>query len=74
MRQKPLAFMLLIFSIVIAGCGEDEADTGSTWVGEVYASAGSGPGTVLGEFSSYDECVEMTQKKAESGVFNCGIK
>lgn len=66
----------MILSVVLVGCGKDEEDTGtgSTWVGEVYADAGSGPATVTGEFGSYDECVEMTQKEAGSGVFNCGVK
>ena len=78
MRQKLLACAVLIFSVVIAGCGKDEADsdtgTGTTWVGEVYAEAGSGSATVLGEFGSYDECVEKALKESGSGVFNCGVK
>ena len=76
MRQKLLACAVLIFSVVIAGCSKDEADsdTDTIWVGEVYAESGSGSATVLGEFGSYDECVEKALKESGSGVFNCGVK
>ena len=76
MRQKLLACAVLIFSVVIAGCSKDEADSGTdtTGVGEAYAEAGSGSATALGEFGSYDECVEKALEESGFGVFNCGIK
>ena len=76
MRQKLLACAVLIFAVAIAGCSKDEAESESdtTWVGEVYAEAGSGSATALGEFGSYDECVEKALEEAGSGVFNCGVK
>ena len=72
MRQKPLAFLLLISSLVISGCGQEGADSSSDakWVGET----GSGSAAVHMEFGSYDECIAGMQSEAASGVFNCGVQ
>ena len=67
-RQKPLAFLLLVSSFVISGCGQEGAD--AKWVGET----GSGADAVHMEFGSYAECVSGMQPEAASGVFNCGVQ
>ena len=73
--MKLFSILLLIaLSIVIAGCGNKGGSAKGKWVGEVYASAKTKSSTVVGEFDSYEECVEATQKEAKSGIFNCGIK
>lgn len=65
-------FFIVLF--VIAGCGDKAGTAGGKWVGEVYASSKTKSSTVIGEFDSYEECVEATQNKASSGVFNCGVR
>lgn len=67
MRQKPLACVLLISFLAVAGCGEDNAR--SKWFG----ATGSGDEAVHMEFGSYEECVTGMQSAAASGVFNCGV-
>ena len=75
MRQKQLAFVVFALSLFITGCSDNNEGTASgEWVGEVFASANSSSSTVVGEFSSYTDCVESTQKEAKSGIFNCGVK
>lgn len=74
MRNKLLAFILLILPVIMTGCGGDEGAASGEWVGEVFASSNSKSATVIGEFDSYDACVEATQKESKSGIFNCGIK
>lgn len=72
--QKYLLFVFINFLLIIAACGDDGGVAGGKWVGEVFANANTKASTVVGEFDSYDECVEATQKEAKSGIFNCGIK
>lgn len=73
--MKPFfIFFFIVLSIAIAGCGNKGGSAKGKWVGEVYASAKTKSSTVVGEFDSYEECVEATQKEAKSGIFNCGIK
>ncbi len=67
MRQKPLACVLLISFLAVAGCGEDNVR--SKWFG----ATGSGDEAVHMEFGSYEECVAGMQSAAASGVFNCGV-
>lgn len=66
--------ILTVLSLVIAGCGQKGGSAKGKWVGEVYASAKTKSSTVIGEFDSYEECIEATQKEAKSGIFNCGVK
>jgi len=75
MRQKPMALLLItLFLVLVSGCGDDGGAAGGKWVGEVFASSNSKSSTQVGEFGSYEECLEATQKEANSGIFNCGIK
>ncbi len=74
MLHKNLALLLTTSALILAGCGDDGGTAGGDWVGEVYASSNSKNSTVVGEFGSYNECVEATKTEATSGVFNCGIK
>ncbi len=67
-------FLLIALSFVIAGCGEKGGSASGKWVGEVYASEKTKSSTVIGEFDSYEECLEASKKEAKSGIFNCGIK
>ena len=72
-----LSLVLVSAVLSISACGDNGGAGGAssgTWVGEVYASAGSKESTVVGEFGSYDECIAATMAEAKSGVFNCGIK
>ena len=73
MSQKLLAVIITILSLLVTSCGDDGGTASGKWVGEVFASANSKSSTVVGEFDSYDECVEETQKVAKSGIFNCGV-
>lgn len=65
---------LFAITLMLTACGDDGGSASGKWVGEVYASSKSKTSTVVGEFGSYTECVEATQKEAKSGVFNCGVK
>ena len=67
-------FLFVTLSIVMAGCGDKGGSAKGNWVGEVYASAKTKSSTIVGEFDSYEECIEATQKEAKSGIFNCGVK
>jgi len=74
MLQKLLVCILFTSVLMLSACGDDGGSASGKWVGEVYASSKSKTSTVVGEFDSYTECVEATQKEAKSGVFNCGVK
>ena len=69
-------FVCILFAVTLSliACGDNGGSAGGKWVGEVYASSNSKTSTVVGEFGSYAECVEATQKESKSGVFNCGVK
>ena len=73
MRQKLLAVIITTLSLLVTSCGDGGGTASGKWVGEVFASANSKSSTVVGEFDSYDECLEETQKQAKSGIFNCGV-
>lgn len=65
----------ILFAVMLTACGDNGGSAGGKWVGEVYASSKSKASTVVGEFGSYTECMEATQKETKSGgVFNCGVK
>jgi len=74
MLHKVLVSILFAVALLITACGDDGGSAGGKWVGEVYASSNSKTSTVVGEFGSYAECLEATQKESKSGVFNCGVK
>ncbi len=82
MGQKSVAFLLIALSlVVVSGCGDDGGAAGGKWVGEVFGSTNSKSSTrvsksstQVGEYDSYEECFEATQKEAKSGIFNCGVK
>ncbi len=74
MLHKVLVCILFAVALLITGCSDDGGSAGGKWVGEVFASSNSKTSTVIGEFGSYSECLEATQKEAKSGVFNCGVK
>jgi len=64
----------ILFAVMLTACGDNGGSAGGKWVGEVYAGSKSKSSTEVGEFGSYTECMEATQKEAKSGVFNCGVK
>lgn len=64
----------IVFAVMLTACGDDGGTASGKWVGEVFASSNSSTSTVVGEYGSYIECIEATQKEAKSGVFNCGVK
>ncbi len=72
----PKLFVCILFAVtlLLTACGDGGGTASGKWVGEVYASSNSKTSTVVGEFGSYSECIEATQKESKSGVFNCGIK
>ena len=72
--QKYLLLVLISFSLMISAFGDNGGAASGKWVGEVFAHANTKSSTIVGEFGSYEECVEATQKEAKSGIFNCGIK
>ena len=73
--MKLISISLLFFMLfTLAGCGDKGGSASGKWVGEVYASSKTKGSTIIGEFDSYEECVEETQKQARSGIFNCGIQ
>jgi len=74
MLQKVLVCILFTMALLLTACGDNGGSASGKWVGEVYASSKSKSSTVVGEFGSYTECLEETQKQAKSGVFNCGVK
>jgi len=74
MLHKVLVCILFAVALLITACSDNGGSAGGKWVGEVYASTSSKTSTVVGEFGSYTECLEATQKEAKSGVFNCGVK
>ena len=74
MLHKVFICILFAVTLLVTACGDDGGSAGGKWVGEVYASSNSKSSTVVGEFGSYAECVEATQKESKSGVFNCGVK
>ena len=72
----PKLYVCILFTVMLllTACGDDDGAASGKWVGEVYASSNSKTSTVVGEYGSYSECLEATQKESKSGVFNCGIK
>jgi len=74
MLHKVLVCILFTVALMLTACGDDGGSASGKWVGEVFASSKSKTSTVVGEFGSYTECLEATQKEAKSGVFNCGVK
>lgn len=72
MLQKVLVCFL--FALTLSACGDKGGSAGGKWVGEVYANSNTKTATVVGEFGSYAECIEATQKESKSGVFNCGVQ
>lgn len=74
MLQKFFVCILFAVMLLLAACGDDGGTADGKWVGEVYAHTKSKTSTVVGEFDSYSDCVEVTQKESKSGVFNCGVK
>ncbi len=74
MLHKLFVCTLFALSLFIFGCGDDGGTAGGNWVGEVYDKPNSSTSREIGEFGSYEECVEATQKEAKTGVFNCGVK
>ncbi len=74
MLQKVLVCILFAVALLLTACGDKGGAAGGKWVGEDYASSGSKASTVVGEYGSYSECLEATQKASKSGVFNCGVK
>ena len=74
MLHQLLVCIIFTLALVISGCGDDGGVASGNWVGEVYDTPNSTTGREVGEFGSYDECVEATQKEAKTGVFNCGVK
>jgi len=74
MLHKVMVYILFTATLLLAACGDDGGSAAGKWVGEVYASSNSKSSTVVGEFGSYTECLEATQKEAKSGIFNCGVK
>jgi len=74
MLHKLFVCILFTVTLSLTACSDDGGSASGKWVGEVYASSNSKTSTVVGEFGSYAECVEATQKESKSGVFNCGVK
>ncbi len=78
MRQKRLALVLIILPLIIIGCGDGDdggtTDTGVKWVAEVFTGSSSESSTMIGEFTSYDDCIAAVRKESKSAVSNCGIK
>ena len=74
MLQKTFVCTLFVTTLLLTACGDKGGSASGKWVGEIYASSKSKTSTVIGEFDSYAECIEATQKEAKSGVFNCGVK
>jgi hypothetical protein len=76
MLHKGFVCILFAATLFVTACSDDSTGGagGGKWTGEVFANSKSSASTVVGEFDSYTECVEATQKEAKSGVFNCGIK
>lgn len=74
MLHKFSICILFTVILLLTGCGDDGGSAGGDWVGEVYANSNTKSSTVIGEYDSYEECVEATLKEAKSGIFNCGIK
>ena len=74
MPHKFFVCFLFVVTLMLSACGDDGGTAGGKWVGEVYANSNTNASTVIGEFGSYTECVEATQKESKSGVFNCGVK
>jgi hypothetical protein len=62
-----------VFIVMLTACGDDGGTASGKWVGEVFANSNTSESTIVGEFGSYTECLEATQKEAKSGVFNCGV-
>ncbi|QMU61269.1 MAG: hypothetical protein GKR92_05990 [Gammaproteobacteria bacterium] len=74
MLPKFLVCISFAVTLLLTACGDDGGSASGKWVGEVYASSNSKTSTVVGEFGSYSDCLEATQKESKSGIFNCGVK
>lgn len=74
MLHKVSVCILFAIALLIIGCSDNGGSAEGKWVGEVFTSSNSKTSTVIGEFGSYSECLEATQKESKSGVFNCGVK
>jgi hypothetical protein len=74
MLYKVSVCTLFAVALLITGCSDNDGSAGGKWVGEVFARSNTKTSTVIGEFGSYAECLEATQKESKSGVFNCGVK
>jgi hypothetical protein len=74
MLHKVFICVLFTLALFMTGCGDNGGTAGGNWVGEVYDTPNSKTTREIGEFSSYDECIEATRKESKTGVFNCGVK
>ena len=72
MKNKVL-ILAVTASALLYGCADNSGSASGPWTAEIYPDAGAtSKSTLLGEFSSYDECVEQAMKAlGGEGVFNC---
>lgn len=63
----------LTFVTLLYGCGEQQSSTSGGWMAEIHPDAGApAKSQSLGEFPSYDACVEAAMKAlGGDGIFNC---
>jgi hypothetical protein len=65
----------LIVATLLYGCGEQSSSASGPWTAEIQPDPGAlSNSRSLGEFRSYDACVEAAMKAlGGNGVFSCSI-
>jgi hypothetical protein len=74
--KKTFVAATLISGTLLYGCGEQGGSTSGTWTAEIYPDAGAlSEMTSLGEFPTYDACVEASMTAlGGNGIFNCSTR